>query len=182
MVLMLIIVTGFSLVQHGVLGGYYLTFVLGGFVTTVSRLARSSLRPLTLPVVSETTGHKSAGGHDARSSQPSASLLKTAYDMVGTVCTVLVLNFTCTPFVLLYLSHGIEAWRRLGWYGLWMIFGGMVFFYGGGAAWLKSHQAERVRRANVARVSLSGPSTPAGVPSTVMPVDAVFREAEKKLS
>lgn len=150
---------------------------MGGFVTTVSRLARSSFRPLLLPVVPETTGHKSADGHDSRPSQPSASLFKTAYDVVGTICTVLVVNFTCTPHILLHLSDAIEAWRRLGWYGLSMIFGGMVFFYSGGTAWLKSHQAERVRRANAARVSPNGLDTP-----FVMPVDAVFREAEKKLS
>ena len=172
----------FSLVQHGVSAGYYLTFLMGGFLTTVARLARSSLRPLFLPVISETTDHKYANGHDARSSQASASLFKTAYEVVGTVCTILVVNFICTPFILLHLSDAIEAWRRLCWYGLWMIFGGMVFFYSGGGAWLKSHQEERVRRANVARVSLSGPGTPAGVPPTVMPFDAVFREAEKKLS
>jgi lysophospholipid acyltransferase len=175
-------VAGFSLVQHGVSAGYYLTFLMGGFVTTLARLARSSLRPLLLPVVSETTGQKYTHGHDAKSSQPSASLFKTAYDVVGTVCTILVVNFISTPFILLHLSDGVEAWRRLYWYGLWMIFGGMLFFYSGGTAWLKSHQAEGVRRANAARLSPSGPGTPAGVPPTVMPLDAVFREAEKKLS
>jgi lysophospholipid acyltransferase len=172
----------FSLVQHGVSGGYYLTFLMGGFVTTLARLARSSFRPLLLPVVSETTGHKSVNGHDAKPSQPSASLFKTAYDVVGTICTVLVINFICTPFILLQISDGIEAWRRLCWYGLWMIFGGMVFFYSGGTVWLKSHQAGRVRRTNAAKVSPSEPGTPTGISPTVMPFDAVFREAEKKLS
>ncbi|KAN0124505.1 MBOAT, membrane-bound O-acyltransferase family domain containing protein [Russula decolorans] len=171
-----------SAIWHGVSAGYYLTFLMGGFVTTLARLARSSLRPLLLPVVSETTGQKYTHGHDAKSSQPSASLFKTAYDVVGTVCTILVVNFISTPFILLHLSDGVEAWRRLYWYGLWMIFGGMLFFYSGGTAWLKSHQAEGVRRANAARLSPSGPGTPAGVPPTVMPLDAVFREAEKKLS
>jgi lysophospholipid acyltransferase len=170
----------FSLVQHGVSAGYYLTFLMGGFVTTVARLARSSFRPLFLPVVSESTGHKSANGHDARSPQPLAGLFKTTYDVVGTICTVLVVNFICTPFVLLHLSDGIEAWRRLCWYGLWMIFGGMVFFYSGGAAWLKGHQAERARQANASKVSPT--ASPAGVPPTVVPLDAVFREAEKNLS
>ena len=178
---MLIICGWFFLVQHGVSGGYYLTFLMGGFITTVSRLARSSLRPLFLPVVSETTGHKSANAHDTRSSQPSASLFKTAYNVVGTVCTLLVVNFTCTPFILLHLSDSIEAWRRLCWYGLWMIFGGMAFFYSGGTAWLKSHQAKRVQRANATRVSPDGPDTLTGVPPTVMPFDAVFREADKKM-
>jgi hypothetical protein len=62
-----------------------------------------------------------------------------------------------------------------------MIFGAMVFFYSGGAAWLKGLQAGRVRRANAASVSTSGPGTP-GFPPTVLPLDAVFHEAEKKLS
>jgi len=57
----------------------------------------------------------------------------------------------------------------------------MAFFYGGGTAWLKGLQAKRVRRANAALASISRPGTPGGAP-TVPPVDAVFREAEKKLS
>ena len=170
----------FSL-QHGISAGYYFTFLLGGFVTTVARLARSTFRPLLCPVVSEPTGHKSADGRNARSSQPPAGLLKTAYDVVGTICTVLMVNFIATPFILLHTSDSIEAWRRLCWYGLWMILGAMVFFYSGGTAWLKGLQAERVRRANVASVFTSGTVTPS-VPPTVLPLDAVFREAEKKLS
>jgi len=170
-----------SAIWHGVLAGYYLTFVMGGFLTPLSRLARSSFRPLFLPVVSEPAGHKT-DGRDAESSQPSVSLLKTAYDMIGTISTVVVVNFICAPFVLLHLSDGIEAWRRLCWYGLWIIFGGMVFFYSGGTAWLKSYQTERVRRANAVRVSTSGLGTPAGIPPTVLPLDAIFRGAEKKMS
>jgi lysophospholipid acyltransferase len=170
-----------SAIWHGVSAGYYFTFLLGGFVTTVARLARSTFRPLLLPVVSKPTGHKSADDHDARPSQPPASLLKAAYDVVGTVCTVLVVNFITTPFILLHSSDSIETWRRLCWYGLWMILGAMVFFYSGGTTWLTGLQAERVRRANVASVSTSGTVTPS-IPPTVVPLDAVFREAEKKLS
>jgi lysophospholipid acyltransferase len=103
------------------------------------------------------------------------------YDVTGTVCTVLVVNFTCTPFILLYLSDGIEAWRRLRWYGLWMVFGSMSFFYGGGMTLLKGIQAERARRANATATPTSGPDTP-GTPPTVPPLDKVFREAEKKFS
>jgi len=168
-------------VQHGISGGYYLTFLLGGFVTTVARLTRSTIRPLVLPVVPGPTGHKPAGGHDANSSQSRASLLKSAYDVAGTVCAILVVNFTSTPFIILHLPDSIKAWRRLHWYGLWMIFGGMAFFYSGGAAWLKGLQARRVRRANAATVSTNGSSTPS-TPPTVPPVDAAFRMAEKKLS
>jgi len=170
-----------SAIWHGVSAGYYLTFVLGSFVTTVARLARSTFRPLLIPIVSQPGGRKSADGHNARQSQPPASLLRTTYDVVGTISTVLVVNFICTPFILLHLSDSIEAWRRLCWYGLGMIFGAMVFFYSGGAAWLKGLQAVRVRQANVASVSTSGPSTPDVIP-TVPPLDVVFQEAEKKLS
>jgi len=100
---------------------------------------------------------------------------------VGSACTILVVNFICTPFILLHLSDSVEAWRRLCWYGLCMIFGAMVFFYSGGAAWLKGLQAVRVRQTNGASVSTSGPGTP-DVPPTVPPLDAVFQQAEKKLS
>jgi len=147
----------------------------------VARLARSTIRPLVLPVVPGLTCHKPASGHDANSSQLRDSLLKSAYDVAGTVCTILVLNFATTPFIILHLPDSIEAWRRLHWYGLWMIFGGMAFFYSGGAAWLKDLQARRVRRANAATISTNGPSTPS-TPPTVPPVDAALRGAEKKLS
>ena len=146
----------------------------------MARLARSTIRPLVLPVEPGLTGHKPASGHDANSSQSRASLLKSAYDVAGTVCAIVVLNFAATPFIILHLPDSIEAWRRLHWYGLWMIFGGMAFFYTGGATWLKGLQARRVRRASPA-VSTNGPSTP-GTPPTVLPVDTVFRGVEKKLS
>jgi lysophospholipid acyltransferase len=165
--------------QHGVSPGYYLTFLLGGFLTTVARLARSTIRPLVLPTVpGPTGGSKPANGHGMKLPTPPPTLMKTAYDVAGTVCTLLVVNFACIPHILLYLSASAEAWRRLQWYGLLMVFGSMAFFYGGGAAWLKGIQATRFRRANA---SVSGPGTP-GVAPTVPPVDAVFQAVEKKLS
>ncbi|KAH8999427.1 MBOAT, membrane-bound O-acyltransferase family-domain-containing protein [Lactarius akahatsu] len=170
-----------SAIWHGVSAGYYLTFLLGGFITTVARLTRSTVRPLVLPPVSGPTDSKAANGNDTKQSTPPPTLIKTAYDVAGTVCTVLVVNFACTPFILLHLSDAVEAWRRLHWYGLWMVFGSMAFFYSGGTAWLKGIQAKRVRHVNAAAVSTSGPGTP-GVAPTVPPVDVVFREAENKLS
>ena len=146
----------------------------------MARLARSTIRPLALPVIAELTGHKPANNYDVKPSQPRTSLLKTAYDVAGTVCTVLIINFTSTPFILLHLSDGIEAWCRLRWYGVWTIFGAMAFFYGGGTAWLKGLQAKRVQ-ANATAISTSGPGTP-DVPPTVPPLDSIFRDAEKKFS
>lgn len=167
-----------SAIWHGVSAGYYLTFLLGGFLTTVARLARSTIRPLVLPSVSGPTGNKPANGHGMKLPTPPPTLMKIAYDVAGTVCTLMVVNFACIPHILLHLSDSAEAWRRLHWYGLVMVFGPMAFFYGGGAAWLKGIQATRLRRANA---SVSGPGTP-GVAPTVPPVDAVFRAVEKKLS
>ncbi|KAI9512706.1 MBOAT, membrane-bound O-acyltransferase family-domain-containing protein [Russula earlei] len=167
-----------SAVWHGVSPGYYLMFLLSGFATTVARLSRSTIRPLVLSPGSEPAGRSGANIRDAKPSQSPASLPKTAYDVAGTVCTLLVINFASVAFVLLYLSDCIEAWRRLRWYGLWMIFGTMTFFYGGGATWLKGLQTKRVGRADVITIS---PGTPS-VPPTVPPLDDVFREAEKKLS
>ena len=169
-----------ALGQHGVSAGYYLTFLLGGFLTTVARLARSTIRPLFLPTISIPTGSKvaNANGHDAKPPPLPATLMKTAYDVAGTVCTLMVVNFACIPHILLHLSDSAVAWRRLYWYGLLMVFGPMAFFYGGGAAWLKGIQAKRLRSANA---SVSGPGTP-GVAPTIPPVDAVFRAVEKKMS
>ncbi|KAH9077497.1 MBOAT, membrane-bound O-acyltransferase family-domain-containing protein [Lactarius deliciosus] len=141
-----------SAIWHGISAGYYLTFLLGGFITTVARLTRSTVRPLA------SAPPKAANGNDTKQSTPPPTLIKTAYDVAGTVCTVLVVNFACTPFILLHLSDAVEAWRRLHWYGLWMVFGSMAFFYSG-----------------------VDPGTP-GVAPTVPPVDVVFREAENKLS
>jgi len=163
-----------SAIWHGVSPGYYLTFLLGGFITTVARLIRSTIRPLVLPTVLVPAGGKA---NDAKLPAPPPTLMKTAYDVSGTVCTVLVVNFASTPHILLYLSDCVEAWRRLHWYGLWIVFCPMAFFYGGGTAWLKGIQAKRVRCA----ASNSGPGTPSVAP-TIPPIDAVFREAEKKLS
>ncbi|KAI0301858.1 MBOAT, membrane-bound O-acyltransferase family-domain-containing protein [Multifurca ochricompacta] len=137
-----------SAVWHGISAGYYLTFLLGGFVTTVGRLSRSTIRPLVLPAVPEPTDRKAANGPAPKPLQPPVTLVKIVYDVVGTLCTVLVVNFTCTPFILLHLSEGIEAWRQLRWYGLWMVFGAMAFFYGGGAAWLKGFKQGALRDEN----------------------------------
>ena len=89
-----------------------------------------------------------------------------------------MLNFAIAPFMLLYSSEGIEAWRRLQWYGLWMVFGSMMFFYGGGTRLLKGMQAKRVRDTNANATGTISHST-LGSLSTVPPVDLVFRNAEK---
>jgi len=96
-------------------------------VTTAGRLCRAHLRPLFLPAVPGSP----------------VSLTKQAYDVLGTVATMLVLNFTATPFMLLTVRDSLEVWGRLGWYGVWMVGGALVFFYAGGARVLKTAQGMR---------------------------------------
>jgi lysophospholipid acyltransferase len=92
------------------------------------------------------------------------TLFKTVYDIAGTVYTVLLINFIALPFVLLYLTEGIEVWRRVHYYGLWMVFGSLAFFYGGGTTFLMGIQAKRMRRANATTASPNRPSTTSVVP------------------
>ncbi|KIM83962.1 hypothetical protein PILCRDRAFT_97057 [Piloderma croceum F 1598] len=103
-----------SAVWHGIAGGYYLTFLLGGFMSSISRLSRANIRPLLLP-------------------PPGAppSKLKRAYDIAGIIITVICMDYIAAPFMLLSVRNSLAAWRALDWYGLWIIFGGLAFFYAG---------------------------------------------------
>ncbi|KAG5731995.1 Lysophospholipid acyltransferase [Termitomyces sp. T112] len=110
---------------HGIASGYYLTFLMGGFITTVARLARNNIRPLLLP----------APG------QPQSEL-KEIYDIAGTTLSALILNYSASPFMLLTAKDSFTAWSRLGWYGHIIVFGGLVFFYAGGTSYFKKLQIE----------------------------------------
>ncbi|KAF9268285.1 MBOAT-domain-containing protein [Marasmius fiardii PR-910] len=110
---------------HGAAIGYYLTFLMGGFITTAARLARANIRPLVL-------------------SEPgqSASLAKHLYDLIGTLTSIVVLNYVTPPFMVLTWNDSIEVWTRLGWYGHIIVMGGLIFFYAGGAKFFRSLQAK----------------------------------------
>jgi lysophospholipid acyltransferase len=102
-----------------------MAFLFGGLVTTAGRLARSSIRPLVLP---------------APGAPP--SLAKHVYDILGTLTTVLLVNYAALPFMQLTIDASIQSWRNLGWYGNWIIGTGLLFFYAGGSAFLKGlHKA-----------------------------------------
>ncbi|KAG6813196.1 hypothetical protein H0H92_013316 [Tricholoma furcatifolium] len=142
---------------HGIAGGYYLTFLMGGFITTAARLVRSSVRPLLLP----------APG------QPQ-SAFKELYDLVGTLTSVLILNYTASPFMILTVTDSLAVWGRLGWYGHIIVFGGLAFFYAGGTKYFKKLQikagivpAKKDAGAN-GKVD-SGASTPASEKNFQMP-------------
>ncbi|KAJ6627426.1 endoplasmic reticulum protein [Mycena sp. CBHHK59/15] len=122
---------------HGIATGYYLTFLTGGFITTIGRLARASFRPLVLP---------------APGAPP--SLAKQAYDVAGTVVSILLLNYAASPFMLLTATSSFTSWTRLGWYGHIIIGGAMVFFYSGGTKLLRGLQKKQAAKQE------SGTTTP----------------------
>lgn len=142
-------------------------------MTTVSRLSRANIRPLLLP---------------APGAPPSA--LKRAYDIAGTVLTILCVDFICAPFMMLSIRDSLMAWRALDWYGFWVIFGGLAFFYaGGGKALRRFHPAEgeMMRRQSTLKAQIPGgrltppdamvPLTPI-TPGFVPPFDSAAKEVE----
>ncbi|EKM59433.1 uncharacterized protein PHACADRAFT_249920 [Phanerochaete carnosa HHB-10118-sp] len=160
---------------HGVAGGYYLSFLFGGFMQTVGRLCRSHIRPLFLPA----TYVEVRGGPP-----PPHTPLKRVYDIVGTLSCILILNYIAAPFMLLTWHDSLLGWSRLAWYGHGIIFGAMAFFYGGGIKMLKGIQAGRVKKSGMAQELKevpSGLSTGTATPSiqTLPPLDAVAKEVEK---
>ena len=139
---------------------------MGGFITTVARLARSNIRPLLLPPASNPSA--------------SPSLLKRIYDIFGILLSILILNYTASPFILLSARDSLLTWSRLGWYGHIIIMGGLVFFYAGGTKFLRDLQkAKGILPAGGAKAAVSmqnGSSTPLVEKTFTLPpsVDAVI--------
>jgi len=110
-------------VQHGISSGYYLTFLMGGFITTVARLVRQNIRPFF-------------------ASGSPGSLTKRLYDVVGTATTILILNYAATPFILLTIKESLQSWRVLNFYGHVMVIGALAFFNLGGTQYLRGLQKQ----------------------------------------
>lgn len=133
--------------------------MLGGFITTVARLARGNIRPLLLPGPNE---------------QPSTA--KRLYDVGGTILSIVILNYATAPFMLLTVKDSLTAWSRLGWYGHVIIFGSLVFFHAGGTNYFKQLQKER--GIAPAGKAANGQATP--VPSLAAPpLDKIIPPLEK---
>lgn len=115
-----------SALWHGIAGGYYLTFLLGGFITSAARLARANFRPLLLP---------------AQGQYPSPA--KRAYDLAGTILSVCILNYVACPFMVGTFEGSFIVWSRLGWYGHIVIGGGLLFFHLGGNTYFKKLQVKK---------------------------------------
>ncbi|KAJ2929534.1 hypothetical protein H1R20_g7551, partial [Candolleomyces eurysporus] len=108
---------------HGIASGYYLTFIMGGFITAAARQARTLIRPFFAPAEGQNPG-----------------LVKHLYDLTTIVLSAMILNYAASPFIILSAKDSIETWKVLGWYGHVVIMGSLLFFYAGGAAFLKGLQ------------------------------------------
>ncbi|CAL1701570.1 unnamed protein product [Somion occarium] len=161
---------------HGVAGGYYIAFLCGAFTQTVGRLCRNYLRPLFLPAdyVSSRTAPP-----------PSQTFMKRIYDVIGMFCAVTMMNYMAGAFMLLTLEKSLIAWSRVWWYGHFMVFGGLVFFYAGGIRMLRSIQKQRVKQAGIAAAAVpakavSGVETPTSLTDMAAPLDSLAQEFEAR--
>lgn len=132
-------------IQHGIAIGYYLTFVFGGFVTYINRECRAGFRPLVMspPGVRSTW-------------------VKRSYDFLGTLFSILLINFASAPFIILTFTDSTETWSRLGWYGCWIVGSGVVFFNAGGSKYLQNLQKKQARIVDVKKPRALSP--PVGTP------------------
>ncbi|KIJ19826.1 hypothetical protein PAXINDRAFT_125984 [Paxillus involutus ATCC 200175] len=144
---------------HGIAPGYYLTFTLGGFITSAARMCRAGFRPLVLPPPGAPT-----------------TLTKRVYDFLGTFASILLLNYVAAPFMLLTYSDSLKAWSRLGWYGFWIVGSGFAFFKAGGSTYLQGLQKQQAKVA----VDASKPQTPG--PHVVPPLDSAAFELRARVN
>lgn len=171
-------------------------FLLAGFQSSVGRLCRSYIRPLFLPPVLSSsssdptpTAPEQTGSRKLESKpEPPSTLKKAIYDSLGSVVTIAPINFGAAAFVIGDFKDSLEAWRRMNWYGIWMIGGAMLFFFLGGKSWFRSLVQQRVRRAEKRReeetkgvrvISPQGIDARAPGPHILPPVDLAVAEVEK---
>ncbi|KAF8960202.1 endoplasmic reticulum protein [Flammula alnicola] len=117
---------------HGIASGYYLTFLMGGFITAAARQARANFRPLLVPPIA-----------DPHAPVPPPTLAKRVYDLLGIILSAMILNYAASPFILLSATDSMLTWQRLGWYGHIIVLGGLVFFYAGGTRFFRGLQKKR---------------------------------------
>ncbi|KAF5320661.1 hypothetical protein D9619_001199 [Psilocybe cf. subviscida] len=104
---------------HGIASGYYLTFLMGGFITAAARQSRANFRPLVLKA---------------------PWIVQRIYDLLGIVISAMILNYSASPFILLSGRDSILSWKRLGWYGHIIIMGSLVVFAAGGTKFCRNLQ------------------------------------------
>jgi lysophospholipid acyltransferase len=86
---------------------------------------------------------------------------KRLYDAVGTLTTILIVNFTVIPFILLDVHSSLMGWRLTHYYGHFMVGAPLLIFWLGGKKWLVGLQKERVKKlSSETGQVVSQPSTP----------------------
>jgi len=77
---------------HGFYPGYYMTFFSGALMNNAARGLRKAFRPRAV-----------AGG----------AVVKKLYDIASFLTTAIILNYTCTPFTLLFFADGWRMWKSV---------------------------------------------------------------------
>lgn len=86
--------------------------------------------------------------------------------------TILLVNYAALPFILLDLQDSLEGWRRLEWYGIWMVGSALAFFFAGGSKYLQRLQKQRAASAEGRVVGeKSKTSSMPGTPLVVPPLE-----------
>ncbi|KZT20666.1 MBOAT-domain-containing protein [Neolentinus lepideus HHB14362 ss-1] len=174
-----------SAVWHGIAPGYYLAFLLGGFIQTAGRLCRTNIRPLLLPAPLPPSQNAPVRAKEKLSLEPPKPPRPTAkfiYDILGTVSSVLLVNYTTGPFILLTADKSFYTWRLLGWYGHVMVGGTLVFFYAGGRRVLRKMQEKRVKNLGMPlQMPAVGDVRSTDGPLYMPPVEEFAQEFEHKL-
>ncbi|KIM78120.1 hypothetical protein PILCRDRAFT_90846 [Piloderma croceum F 1598] len=65
-----------------------------------------------------------------------------------TILTILCLNYLSASFFLGSIRYTLQVWQAMDWYGFWLIFGGLAFFYSGSGKALKSFHPSQVAGAD----------------------------------
>ncbi|KAG8691577.1 lysophospholipid acyltransferase [Ceratobasidium sp. 423] len=179
-----------SALWHGFYGGYYLTFILGGFIQTVARQCRSFLRPLFTPPLLPPPPKGQKQQTIKSLPPPPPTLPKRAYDLLGVICTQLVLNYVAGPFCLLIISDSIRSWGNMAWYGHIMVFVPLLFFKSPATGILKNMAIQREERARFLAQGTPElivlPPTPAtdkfsDTPGVIPPVQEIIDESKKDI-
>ncbi|KAG8745753.1 lysophospholipid acyltransferase [Ceratobasidium sp. 414] len=151
---------------------------------------RTYLRPFFTPPL--LTPPPAKGGKPAKHAlpPPPPTLPKRIYDVLGVVCTQLLLNYATAPFCLLTVSESLASWRNMAWYGHIMVLVPLVFFKSPGKAVLTRMATQRQDRARLLAQGTPElvvlPPTPASekfsdVPDVIPPVYEILDQSKKKV-
>ncbi|CDR88121.1 related to ALE1-broad-specificity lysophospholipid acyltransferase [Sporisorium scitamineum] len=139
---------------HGLEPGYYLSFILAGFMQSAARQLRRHVRPLFFaqPDVPNPTF----------SNVLTFSPAQLAYCTASVIVSQFTLNYAVAPFMLLELKASIQCWKAVYFYGHVVTFVAIMAFQNGlGKALDKRSGKAKKREANGTKPFASGFTTDA---------------------